>query len=262
MKKLLKAAWRTATTSKFRAKVARVRIALSEAPMIALPSYADDGLISAHVTEFPAKFHNSYALGRSTGALDSHPGDIEFRAYVCCWAAEYASRLEGDFVECGVGKGLLSRTLIHYIDFEKSSKKLYLFDTFEGIPLDHASDSTEHRNMATLNESHFNQNYLDAAQRTFADYDNVIVIAGRVPESLDVGLDKLAYISIDMNNAFAESEAIRYLWDKLVPGGIIILDDYAYGPEFIAQKRVMDKFAASKGFAILTLPTGQGMIVK
>lgn len=262
MKKTLQTIWRAATTPEFRAKVSRVRIALGDGPMIAAPTYAEDGLISAHVTEFPPKFAESYALGRSTGALDSHPGDIKFRAYVCCWAANYASRLDGDFVECGVGKGLLSRTLTHYLDFERSPKKLYLFDTFEGIPLEHAGDSAEQVNMATLNKSHFNQNYLDAARTTFAKYPNVVVVAGRVPESLDVGLGKIAYISIDMNNAFAEAEAIKYLWDKLVPGGVVVLDDYAYGPEFIAQKRAMDSFAASKGFEILTLPTGQGMIIK
>ena len=65
-----------------------------------------------------------------------------------------------------------------------------------------------------------------------------------------------------MNNAFAEIEAIKFLWNKLVLGGIVVLDDYAYGEEFMAQKNAWDEFALIRNFEILTLPTGQGLIIK
>ena len=43
-----------------------------------------------------------------------------------------------------------------------------------------------------------------------------------------------------------------------------LLNEYrlAYGPEFIEQKNAWDKFAALKDFEILTLPTGQGLIIR
>ncbi len=138
---LLKWLWRLTPTG-LRSKIARVRLVLkSDFLMFAQPTYADDGLISQHVTDFMSnvKFMEAYALGRATGALANHPGDIHFRAYVACWAAKYALNLDGDFVECGVGRGLLSRTICHFLDFERCSKKLYLFDTFEGIPVDDAA---------------------------------------------------------------------------------------------------------------------------
>ena len=109
--------WRLAPPA-FRGRMAGVRLALrDDFPMIAKPTYADDGLISQHITGFfdDSKFMDAYALGRATKALEGHPGDIHFRAYVACWAAKYALSLEGDFVECGVGKGLLSRTICHYV---------------------------------------------------------------------------------------------------------------------------------------------------
>jgi O-methyltransferase len=234
-------------------------------PMIAEPTYADDGLISQHVVDFMSdtKFIEAYKLGRATGALDRHPGDIHFRAYVSCWAAKYALKLDGDFVECGVGKGLLSRTICHYLDFERSPKKLYLFDTFEGIPIEDASDKQEKKNIEFLNQTHFNSDYYEKVSQTFEKYWNVVMVRGRVPSSFKkVELDKLAYISIDMNNASAEIAAIEYLWEHLVIGGIVVLDDYAYGPEFLGQKNAWDKFAIKKGFDVLTIPTGQGLIIK
>ncbi len=251
---------------KFRARLYRIRVALrDDIPILLAPTYADDGLISQHITDFinNAKFMEAYDLGKKTGALKGHPGDIHFRAYIACWAAKYASALEGDFVECGVGKGLLSRAVVHYVDFEKMGKKFYLFDTFEGIPVKDAADEKEQANMIMLNKSHFNSDYYEEVKNTFIKYPNVFIIKGRVPESFEsTELDRVSYISIDMNNAFAEIAAIEYLWDKLVLGGVIVLDDYAYGSEFMNQKIAWDKFAASNNFEILTLPTGQGLIIK
>jgi hypothetical protein len=197
------------------------------------------------------------------GALLSSPGDIHFRAYVACWAANYALKLDGDFVECGVGKGLLSTTIVNYIDFDKTSKKFFLFDTYEGIPLEQAKSNEERLNMEILNSSNYNSNYFNDVKNSFSKYANVFLVQGIVPESLkSIIFSKIAYISIDMNNAFAEIAAIEHLWDNIVIGGVVVLDDYAYGPEFYEQKKAWDLFAESKGFKILTLPTGQGLIVK
>jgi O-methyltransferase len=257
--------WRL-TPEKFRRRLARVRLAFKdEFPLITNPTYADDGLISQHITDFmnDSKFIQSYDLGKATGALIQHPGDIHFRAYIACWAAKYAINLDGNFVECGAGKGLLSRAICNYVDFEQSSKKFFLFDTFEGIPIDEALDHREKVNMEFLNQKHFNSDYSESVHKTFSKYPNVTIVKGRVPfsfESIDLG--NISYLSIDMNNATAEIASIEYLWNLLVIGGVVILDDYAYGPEFLGQKKAWDRFALSKGFDILTLPTGQGLIIK
>ena len=55
--------------------------------------------------------------------------------------------------------------------------------------------------------------------------------------------------------------SLEYFWPKLVPGGIIILDDYGYGNNQ-EQKWAHDTWAASKRIKILPLPTGQGLIMK
>lgn len=253
--------------SKFRSRIHRLHIALTtdDVPIIQNPTYADDGLISQHVTDFMnnSKFIGAYELGRKTGALNQHPGDIHFRAYIACWAAKYALALDGDFVECGVGKGLLTQTIVHYLGFEAIPKKFYLFDTFTGIPIEDAIDMQEQKNISLLNNTHFANDYYEEVRRTFIKYPNVIMIRGRVPQSFSTtALNRVSYISIDMNNAVAEIAAIEYLWTKLVVGGVVVLDDYAYGPEFMTQKKAWDRFAELNNFEILTLPTGQGLIIK
>lgn len=47
----------------------------------------------------------------------------------------------------------------------------------------------------------------------------------------------------------------------MTPGGTIVLDDYGwlgYGD----QKTVEDEFFAARGYQVLELPTGQGLLIK
>ena len=228
-------------------------------------SYVDEGLAANHIFDFlhDEKFINSYNEGKKTGAIKNHPCDIHYRAYIACYFSKYASKLDGDFVECGVGKGILSKTIVTYLNFEKINKFFYLFDTYEGIPLKQGKNHTEKEMMKFLNTIHFQGNYYDEVCKTFSNYSNVKIIKGIVPESLrNVSINKVSYLSMDMNNAFAETEAIKFFWDKIVNCGIVLLDDYATHDGFKEQKISWDKFAKGKNIEILTLPTGQGLIIK
>ena len=230
-------------------------------------SYIGDGLATAHNTDFlkDKKFVNAYNKSKTiTQALKNHPGeDILYRTYIACFCAKYALKISGDFVECGVGKGMLSRTIVDYLKFENVKKKFYLIDTFSGIPIKQAANIKEKKNMEFLNTLNFSGSYLKHIHLIFKKYNNVKIIEGKIPEILKKSsIKKISYLSIDMNNAYAEIETIKFFYNKITKGGIVLLDDYAYGKSFILQKIYWDKFAKSKGIQILTLPTGQGLIIK
>jgi hypothetical protein len=182
---------------------------------------------------------------------------IEFRAYVCCWAASQAAKLPGDFVECGVNDGWLSLTICNFLDFNSLGKSLYLFDTYNGIPTEQISERESER--AALHH------YVDCYETTkakFAPFPGAKLVRGRVPETLPtVPIERVSYLSIDMNIAKPERDAIEFFWPKLSTGGVVILDDYAFGG-YDVQHEAMDEFAKGVGVDILTLPTGQGLIIK
>ena len=181
-------------------------------------SYVDEGLAANHIFDFlhDEKFINPYNEGKKTGAIKNHPCDIHYRAYIACYFSKYASKLDGDFVECGVGKGILSKTIVTYLNFEKINKFFYLFDTYEGIPLGQGKNQAEKEMMKFMNNTILQGNYYDEVCKTFSNYSNVKIIKGVVPESLrNVSINKVSYLSMDMNNAFAETEAIKFFWDKI-----------------------------------------------
>jgi hypothetical protein len=106
------------------------------------------------------------------------------------------------------------------------------------------------------------QECFEVARNNFARFPKAQLIRGKVPETLSqVTIDRVCYLSLDMNIVVPEMAAIEFFWDKLSPGAPVILDDYGlqYHEE---QQRAMDTFAERKGVRIVTLPTGQGLLVK
>ena len=227
-------------------------------------TFAADGLQTEHNAGFlnEARFRESYALGANSGHRICAPADlhIEWRVYICCWAAQHGLKLQGDFVECGVSTGIVSRAVAHYVDFGRQQKRYWLIDTFDGIPLQQAS-AAELNLARSKNDRHYYDCSPDVKAH-FSRYGNVEVIKGLVPEILDtLDIAAVAFLHIDMNIAEPEVQATRHFWDKLTPGAAVVFDDYA-SMAHQAQKTALDAFAASRGFAILSLPTGQGLALK
>lgn len=187
--------------------------------------------------------------------------DIRWRAHVNCWAARSALSLNGDFVECGTATGVQAGTICAYLGFETVPKRFYLFDTFGGIPVVEGMTKGEKAYAAEMNASAYFDCY-QATSANFARYPNVTLVRGVLPGSIDqVALDAISYLHIDLNNAAAEIATARLLFPRVTPGGWIVLDDYAFsGHE--QQYAEWNRFAASVAHPILTLPTGQGLIVK
>jgi O-methyltransferase len=220
-------------------------------------TYQDDGLIAVYKdTTFLAdpRFQAAYEAGRATGSW----GEIEprWRAYVVCWAAERATSLEGDFVECGVNRGGNAKTVMHYLNFQAVPKRFYLLDTFSGFP------ESQRAAAASCDLDRYVNCYADVVQ-TFRAYPNAVIVRGAIPGTLSqIRTDKVAFLSIDMNCAEPEIAAAEFFWDRLVPGAAIVLDDYACGPWYIRQKQAFDAFAQARDVRVLPLPTGQGLIFK
>lgn len=214
--------------------------------------------MTAHNADFiqEPRFKQAYEAGRQTGSWTF--GDLHWRAYIICWAADYASRLPGDFVECGVNRGGYALAVINYVHFDQLPKTFYLLDTYEGL-VERLISPEERAHGVRAGEY---EACYDAVVRTFSPYSNVRIIKGIVPDTLpQVQTDQVCFLSIDMNTRDPEIATAEYFWDKLVRGAIMILDDYGWR-KHLEQKRAFDEFARERGVQVLALPTGQGLIFK
>lgn len=224
-------------------------------------TYSADHLYTLHNADFinQPKFKEVYAEVKEIGGPLLEDYDIQWRIHVICWFANFVKNLEGDFVDCGVNTGFCPMAVIKYTDFERLDKKYYFFDTFYGLDPQYSNDyeMERHKNLGYGQ----NENLFEEVRQRFEPY-NVEIVKGPVPKTLsDVKIEKVAYLSLDMNSVLPEVEALKFFWDKMVSGGVIILDDYGY-PGCIEQKEAHDEFAKSKGVEVLSLPTCQGIILK
>lgn len=232
-----------------------------------VPAYRADGLaVSNKNTAFlqDPVFDAAWriAIAGNKEAWKGHVPDVRWRAHLACWAAITAQKLDGDFVECGVFTGLLSMTVLKYLQLrgKELTKKIFLFDTFNGIPVDGLRGDDLKSAEALNRETYFD--CYEIAKRNFSQFPKAKLIRGALPETLDgSGLKKIAYLSIDLNSAQTEMQVIERLWPLLSPGAIILLDDYAFEGHD-KQHSAWNDFAKENDFEIASLPTGQGLIVK
>lgn len=186
---------------------------------------------------------------------ESYTAEVErsviWRTHVLAWAAHHCLRVDGDFVECACYRGTSAKILCDYLGFSKTSKHYYLYDLFEH------DDTMQHHTMALHGVDLF-----DYVRRRFSAYPNVHVVKGSVPHVLrEVSPQKIAFIHLDLNNAAAEVGALEVLFDRVLPGGVIVLDDYGW-LAYREQKIAIDAFLASYKIKVLELPTGQGLVLK
>jgi O-methyltransferase len=190
------------------------------------------------------------------GAVAKHSTtDVEhaiiWRQSVVLWGARNGLRLDGDFVEIACYKGTTARIVCDALGFAQLGRRYFLYDLFE-------HDLTmNHHAMPEHSAQLFN-----SVKARFADSPNVVITQGKVPDVLkQVAPEKIAFMHLDLNNAEAEVGALDVLFERMVPGAVLILDDYGW-LGYRAQKLAEDPWFSARGYYVVELPTGQGMVIK
>lgn len=195
----------------------------------------------------------------------SGPDTIAWRLAILVWAAERALRLPGDFVECGVFKGDMSYVVAESIGFADLDKTFYLYDTFSGFSPEYSSPDDFPMNPGFIdfaNKFYSEPGLYEGVVKKFADYSNVKIVQGVLPGMLAEGSpNQISYLHVDLNSPSAELGVMEVLFDRVSVGGAIVFDDYGW-LEYTKQRRVHDVFMKERGYTILELPTGQGVVIK
>ncbi len=181
---------------------------------------------------------------------------MAWRMHVLVWAASLALRQEGAFMEFGTFRGFKFKFLMDYYKDALSDRKIYLFDTFEGI------DPAQAEGSPIAPEEHQKAGLYEFVLHRFAENKNVDIVKGAAPQSLDnISLDQISLLHLDMNSWQAEIGVLEKLWDKIVPGGVIVLDDFGFY-QHRAQMEHELPWLLDRGHTPLELPTGQGVVIK
>tara|TARA_B100000989_G_scaffold297156_1_gene282116 strand:+ start:68 stop:865 length:798 start_codon:yes stop_codon:yes gene_type:complete len=172
--------------------------------------------------------------------------NIDWRFHIVNWAANHCKSLEGDFLEFGVYYGFLARSMCQYIDFENLDKSFYLFDTWGN---DDASEK-------------YKNDIFEEVKKRFINYQNVFFHRGLLPGTLKKlsKLERISYMSLDLNDGKIEREILEFTYSKIVKGGVVYIDDYGWNyPEL---RRELNDFLIDKDETLLHFPNGSTILIK
>ena len=159
--------------------------------------------------------------------------------------------LDGDLAECGVFRGASSYLLAKAIAAEAPAKQLHLFDSFAGLSQPEPARDGSHWRAGDL--------ACDLAEvaANLEKYASCVVFhPGWIPDKFaDVGEKKFCFVHIDVDLYEPTRDALAFFGERLMPGGILICDDYGF-ETCPGARLAMDEYAGAVRKPVVHLPDG------
>lgn len=178
------------------------------------------------------------------------------RLWVLHSMARQSLALPGNYWECGVYKGGTAKLLADLLETAPGGGcMLRLFDTFAGMP-ETDPDRDIHRS------GDFADTSLVAVKRLIGERPHVGFHPGWIPGTFDgFEAERIAFAHIDVDIYQSILDCCHFVYPRLVPGGVMIFDDYGF-PTCPGARAAVDEFFAGCREVPLVLPTGQALVFK
>ena len=170
------------------------------------------------------------------------------------------NNIKGDFVECGVWKG--GNLILYQLLNQKKNlnKKIYGYDTFEGMPLPSKYDlkydgrSALHEyNKREKSDDGWCKSTLESVKVNISkasSLKDVYLIKGKVEKTLLLNENipqKISILRLDTDFYESTKVELEVLYPRLEKNGILIIDDYGY---FKGARKAVDEYFKKKPFLI------------
>ncbi len=182
-----------------------------------------------------------------------------------CNAVNYLvkNNITGDFVECGVWRGGSTMAAIDtLIKAGDTSREIYLYDTFEGMSepteADKLAMGTAAKEMMDTSDredatSVWCYSALEEVQQNVGGLKypaaKVHYVKGKVEDSIPQTMPgKIALLRLDTDWYESTAHELKHLYPLLVPGGVIIIDDYGH---WEGARKAVDEYIAAEKLPLL-----------
>jgi hypothetical protein len=164
-----------------------------------------------------------------------------------------ADELPGDTAECGVWNGASSWFICDH--FAGSGKTHHGFDSFEGLPEPAALDGGYWRRgdcFATEAD----------ARATLSEFPAKLY-RGWIPERFaEVEDRRFCFVNVDVDLYEPTRDSIEFFYPRLVPGGLLLFDDYGSEMQSPGAARAIDEFMAERPEPLIKAPSAQAFLIK
>lgn len=177
-------------------------------------------------------------------------------------AAVYVSEnaIPGDIVECGVWRGGSSMAMARTLrQLDDTSRRIFLFDTFEGMteptPVDispHGQPASKLLSEATDRDTSWMwciaslEDVRANLGKTEYPTGQIEYVKGRVEETIPgAAPDAISILRLDTDWYESTKHELEHLYHRLSPGGVLIIDDYGH---WQGSRKAVDEFFGGKVF--------------
>ena len=187
------------------------------------------------------------------------------------------NNVDGDFVECGVWRGGNLILFQKFVEKYNLSKKIYAYDTFEGMSEPDKIDETfkGESSIDLLNKLYKKKvdrkkNILIADCsieqvqenfKKFSNKNNLICIKGPVEKTLDLKKNlpnKISILRLDTDWYSSTKKELEILFPLLEKNGILIIDDYGF---WKGARKAVDEYFENKNVTMFKIDFTGRMII-
>jgi O-methyltransferase len=189
-----------------------------------------------------------------------------------CAATEYVTSrgIEGAIVECGVWKGGSMMAVALTLKRLNHERDIYLYDTYGGMSrpsemdrywtgrriLDDWNYEEEISGVGAVSLDEVRANLIS----TGYPEHRLHFVPGLVEKTIpDRAPDKIAILRLDTDWYESTKHELEHLYPRLVPGGVMIIDDYG---EFQGSRAAVDEYFADEPVLLNRIDAASRLVVK
>jgi len=171
-----------------------------------------------------------------------------------CAREIYHRNVEGSVAEVGVYKGDFASVLNELFP----TKKLYLFDTFEGF--NQKDSAKERENNFSTSTQDFSHTSIEKVLQKMPFPHLCEIRKGYFPETAQNIEESFCFVSLDADLYQPIYTGLEYFYPRLSKGGYIFIDDYN-NEYYKGSKEAVREFCGKHAISFVPIPDGCGGVI-
>jgi SAM-dependent methyltransferase len=163
--------------------------------------------------------------------------------------------LDGECIEVGSYRGGTAKLASEVLLRHRPEVQLHVFDTFEGMPDQLSLDEVGMRGI-------FADTSIQEVRRLLANNPQVSLHQGIFPASMPKGFDtkrfRFAHIDVDIESSLLD--CLAFIYPRMVPGGVMVIDDYGH-PNCPGATRAVERFFRTAPHRVVQMPLRSSAVV-